>query len=147
MDGSLSEQERERFDLLVEAELAALPSGILALLDEAPLIVEDEPDAELLAELAREWADADEDPEWLDDPTALCGLHTGVAMTDRGIDDSNRLPSQIHLFRRGVIAIADGWAGEDADERIAREIRVTVLHELGHEFGLDEDDLKRLGFD
>jgi predicted Zn-dependent protease with MMP-like domain len=59
----------------------------------------------------------------------------------------------VHIFREGIIDMAGGWEeGEDehgaygGEERIREEIRITILHELGHHFGLDEDDLERLGY-
>jgi predicted Zn-dependent protease with MMP-like domain len=49
------------------------------------------------------------------------------------------------LFRVGILEQAGGWeAGEDA---IVEEIRITLLHEIGHQFGLDEEDLRRLGYE
>jgi predicted Zn-dependent protease with MMP-like domain len=77
----------------------------------------------------------------------LCGLHTGVAITDQSVEDSGRLPTDIHLFRVGIVALAGGWGGRDAEERIGDEIRITLLHEIGHHFGLEEDDLADLGYD
>ena len=51
----------------------------------------------------------------------------------------------IHLFRIGIMAEAGGEQATEEDLR--REIRVTLLHEIGHHFGLDEDDLAELGYD
>ena len=53
-------------------------------------------------------------------------------------------PETIQLFREGIVAAAGGWpAGAEA---VAEEIRVTVLHEVGHHFGLEEDDLEEVGY-
>ena len=64
----------------------------------------------------------------------------------------------IHIFREGIIACAGGWTPwqasspdggtlEGGGEEVVRdEIRITLLHELGHHFGLDEDDLDELGY-
>jgi predicted Zn-dependent protease with MMP-like domain len=84
-------------------------------------------------------------------PDELCGLHTGVAFTERSVTSSGDLPSEIRLFREGILAEAGGWEepGEDVDaveDSIYEEIRITLLHEIGHQFGLDEDDLERLGY-
>jgi predicted Zn-dependent protease with MMP-like domain len=134
--------ERERFDRLFEEELDALPESIRDLLDQAPVVLEDRPSRRLLEEMGL-------DPE-LDD---LCGLHSGVPLTERSVNDSGVMPDVIHLFREGIVDEAGGWE-EDEDEEgafggeeaVRREIRITLLHEIGHHFGLDEDDLERLGY-
>ena len=144
-DGSqnhaLSEAQRERFDALVERVLAELPEPVLAMLDEAPLVVTDLPTRELLESLAEEGVDVDPDA-----PEELAGLHTGHAITERSLESPGDLPSTIDLYRVGVVQTAGGWDGPDADARIAEEIRVTILLELGLEMGLDEDDLDALGY-
>ena len=129
----LAESDRERFDALLEGVLDGLPEGLVRRLEEIPLIVEDFPDPAVLAEMG---LPADE---------PLCGLHTGHMLTERSVEDAYRLPSEIHVFRRGVIEIAGGW--EAGDAAVGEEIRITLLHELGHHFGLDEDDLEALGYD
>jgi predicted Zn-dependent protease with MMP-like domain len=146
-------KQREMFDAMVEAEIEALPAPIRALLEEVPVIVEDEPDDATLAAFGLTRDDADE----------LCGLHSGVAFTDQSVEASGELPSEIMLYRVGIVAEAGGWeeqAGDRADgesaeydtaprggpEAIREQIRITLLHEIGHQFGLDEDDLDRLGY-
>lgn len=134
------------FDAMVEAEINALPPGVRALLDEVPVIVEDEPDDATLAAFGMTRDEADE----------LCGLHTGVAFTERSVEASGELPSEIMLYRAGIVAEAGGWeprsvASDDqrpagGPEAIREQIRITLLHEIGHQFGLDEDDLDRLGY-
>ncbi len=135
-------KERERFDALFEQVLDSLPDAVHTMIEEAPIILEDRPSRKLLRELGI-------DPEEDD----LCGLHTGVPLTHRSVSDTGRLPDVIHLFRHGIVDHAGGWdEGEDeegpygGEDRIRQEIRITLLHELGHHFGLDEDDLARLGF-
>jgi len=133
--------ERDRFDALVEEALGELPDALHALLAEVPLVVIDEPTDDMLRDMG---LDADARDE-------LCGLHTGVPDTERGIDDAMVLPGDIHLFRRGIIAHAGGWGrvdwdDRDGEDRVYEEILVTLLHEIGHQFGLDEDDLDRLGY-
>ncbi len=87
-----------------------------------------------------------------DDDEILCGLHTGIALTERSVErpDSSDV---IHLFREGIVDTAGGWEEASDEEgeyggeaRIREEIRVTILHEIGHHFGLDEGDLERLGY-
>jgi len=142
---------RERFDRIVEDVIRALPARYAALLDEISIVVLDEPTPEMLRDLGldpREPGIADE----------ICGLHTGTALTERSVEQGADLPTQVHLFRRGIVELAGGWQrktiteeGETfqvgGEEEIYEEIRITLLHELGHHFGLDEDDLGRLGYD
>ena len=134
-------RERERFDRLFEEVLAELPEDVHRLLDECPIVLEDRPSRRLLEELGL-------DP----DDELLCGLHSGVPLTERSVDRPEA-SDVIQLFREGIVDMAGGWEeGEDEDgafggvARIRREIRVTILHEIGHHFGLDEDDLERLGY-
>lgn len=126
--------QRDRFDAILRRVLASLPARLHELLEEAPLIVEDYPDPKLLEELGM-------DPE----TESLCGLHTGTPLTERSVESGFEEPETIHLFRQGIIDEAGGWeAGEDAVEH---EIRVTLLHEIGHHFGLEEEDLEALGYE
>ncbi|QQS10094.1 MAG: metallopeptidase family protein [Phycisphaerales bacterium] len=143
----MDEALRDRFDALLEEALERLPEQVRAWLDRIPVIVEDIPDEKTLASLAQEHGEPME-------PTELCGLHTGVANTERSIDATAgvELPSEIFLFREGIVQEAGGWESgdedaEEADDAIYEQIVVTLLHELGHQFGLNEDDLKRLGYD
>jgi len=136
----VTEQERHRFDRLLEGVIEDLPVGIARLLDEVPVIALDRPTREMLKDLGI-------DPDNEEDVLSLCGLHTGVSNTERTVERSAELPSEIHLFREGIIDLAGGWDQEEADEWIGEEIWVTLLHEIGHQFGLDEDDLERLGYD
>ena len=111
---------------------------------EAPLIVEDRPSARLMTELGID-----------DDEEVICGLHTGTPLTERSVTDESDLPEMIHLFREGIVEHAGGWErhqDEDGqwcggEETLRREIRITVLHEIGHHFGLEEEDLAELGYE
>jgi len=146
----ISDADRDRFDALVEEALDAIPPQIRDLLEEVPLIVIDEPTDAILRDLGMDPSDDDVLLE-------LCGLHTGVPNTEPGLDAPPSLPGVIHMFRRGVIAQAGGWgeARNDGfldddrppDDRVYEEIMITLLHEIGHQFGLDEDDLARLGYE
>jgi len=146
----MTDGERERFDLLMQDVVEALPPRVRALIDEVPLVVLDRPTEKMMEELVAEGT-----LEEGADPTELCGLHTGVAITERSVEDPGGwgrpghggfAPEEIHIFREGVVSLAGGWDAEHADENIYEEIRVTVLHEIGHHFGLDEDDLDDLGY-
>lgn len=141
---ALTDAQRARFDALLEEVLEDLPAKVRDLLEEMPVIVEDRPSDALLTQLAAEEGEPIA-------PDELCGLHTGIPFTEKSVGVSGELPSDIRLFRLGIVAEAGGWdqEGEDADEvddSIYEEIRITLLHEIGHQFGLDEDDLERLGY-
>ena len=141
----MNRTERDRFDALLEGVIDSLPRRIRELLDEAPLIVDDQPSPQLLKELGID--PSEENP--------LCGLHSGTPLTDRSVSQGDELPETIHLFRDGVLDEAGGWErwqddeGEwwGGEEQVREEIRITLLHEIGHHFGLDENDLTELGYD
>ncbi|RMH14733.1 MAG: metallopeptidase family protein [Planctomycetota bacterium] len=129
--------ERDRFDALLEQVIESLPAHVSALLEEIPVIVLDRPTDKMLEDLGMQPDEADE----------LCGLHTGSMVTERSIEEAWRLPSQIHLFRVGIMSMVGALEVASAEERLREQIRITLLHELGHEMGLDEDDLENLGYD
>ena len=146
-----TDDARDRFDRIVEDAIEGLPPNYAALLDEISVVVLDEPTPQMLRDLGLDRAQ----PGIADE---LCGLHTGTAITERSVEHHAELPTQVHLFRRGIVELAGGWERrtitEDGqtfqvggEEDIYEEIRITLLHELGHHFGLDEDDLGRLGYD
>ena len=107
------------------------------MLDNVEVIVEDEPTAEQLA-LGRGYpeprASAGDDDE-----ETLFGLYEGVPLTRRGSDYHLVPPDRITIFR-GPLERA--YASPQA---IAREVRVTVMHELGHHLGFEESGLESLG--
>jgi len=121
--------QRERFDQYLESTIEGLPKVYVGLLEELPLIVDDEPGADLLRDLGLE---ADDE---------LFGLHTGVALTERSVEDSMEGPDHIMLFRGPLWRLANGDEAE-----LQRQIRITLLHEIGHHFGLEEEDLDELGY-
>jgi predicted Zn-dependent protease with MMP-like domain len=129
---------RELFDSILDAQVAALPAHLHALLEEVPLIVEDEPSRALLESL-------DMDPRHDD----LCGLHEGRPITHRSVEDSPLVPDQMMLFRGPILRLA-GYTGANPPDaaltQLKRQVHITLLHEIGHHFGLDEDDLEALGY-
>lgn len=147
--------QRERFDALVDLIIRDLPEPLREALEEVAVIVLDRPTPELLRDL--------DDPEAAADPDSICGLHFGYSIVDESIEFSGTLPSQIHLFRNAIVDLAGGWDTSEpappeghpghsgtihaSEAAIAEEIRITLLHELGHQMGLDEDDLFDLGYD
>ncbi len=134
----MTRKEQQRFDALVEDAIESLPGKFRRYIDEVPVVVLDEPTPDILRDLGIDPADQTA----LDE---MCGLHTGIAMTERSVADSD-VPTVIHLFRRGIVALAGGWDSDNADDEIYEEVRTTLLHEIGHHFGLDEDDLDQLGY-
>ncbi len=118
---------REEFESLVEEALDSLPEEFAKLLENIAVVVEEEPsedDLELLE---------DEDGEESDDE--LLGIYRGVALTDRSFGMMPLLPDQIAIFRGPILRVA-----ASRDEAI-REVRETVIHELGHYFGLEDDEM------
>lgn len=131
----MSPAERQRFDALLEEVIEGLPDALREKLHEVPLIVDDRPSAAVLREMG------------LPPDELLCGLHTGIPLTERSVEHSGHMPEEIRIFREGIVDLAGGWDQEDADDIVFDEIWVTVLHEMGHHFGLDEDDLRGLGYE
>jgi predicted Zn-dependent protease with MMP-like domain len=125
---------RDFFDTQLEAVLAELPQRVHDLLDEVPMIVEDYPSPELMRKLGvRRRAD-------------LCGLYTGIPLTARSVEHSGVLSDAIHLFREGVLSLAIDRNHQIDEAELRRQIRITILHELGHHHGLSEEDLDELGY-
>jgi predicted Zn-dependent protease with MMP-like domain len=126
--------ERKFFDRHLDAVMAELPEYVHRLLEDIPLYVEDRPSRQTLRELG------------IDDPTELCGLHTGIPLTDRSIEHSGIPSDVVQIFREGILALATGERGGVDENELRRQIRITILHELGHHHGLDEGDLDELGY-
>ncbi|MBL8746166.1 MAG: metallopeptidase family protein [Phycisphaerae bacterium] len=148
----MNPRERERFDALLEEALDNLPPRLHALLEEVPLVVDDRPEASLARELYEELGH--EEGETVEDFAAsLCGLHTGVPLTEQSVTQSGEMPTSIRLFREGIVETAGGWevgpeeTDEEVDDTVYEEIMITLLHEIGHHFGLKERDLEELGYD
>ena len=113
--------KKERFDELVEEVLDSLPEEFTELLDNVVIFVEDAPSAATLAE--------SEVPEG----EALFGLYEGVPLTERTHDYGLVAPDRITIFQNPI-----EQACESEDE-VALQIRRTVLHEIAHFFGIEED--------
>jgi predicted Zn-dependent protease with MMP-like domain len=110
--------DRASFDALVEEALDQIPDEIASLVRNVVVLVED-----------------DSPPGEPD----LLGLYVGVALPDRSGDHTG-LPDRITIFRRPLLAMC-----RNADE-LVREVRVTVVHEIAHHFGIDDDRLHSLGY-
>jgi predicted Zn-dependent protease with MMP-like domain/Tfp pilus assembly protein PilF len=116
----------DEVEKIAEAALAELPPGVRERLSNVPVLIDDLPSAELVADGT--------DPR-------LLGLFQGTPMPEESAVGGAPQLTNIHLFQRNLERHA-----RDADE-LADEIRITVLHETAHFFGLDEDDLAALGLD
>ncbi len=130
----MNERLRDYFDEQLEAVLDVLPPQVHALLEETPLIVEDYPAPQILRQMGIRRRDD------------LCGLYTSVPLTERSIEHGGVLSDVIHVFREGVLGLATRRDGRIDQEELRRQIRITILHELGHHHGLDEEDLEALGY-
>ncbi len=128
---------RQRFERIVVRALDGLPPDVVAMLDNVNVIVEDEPTAEHLA-LGRGYP---EQPAtgFDDDEELLFGLYEGVPLTRRGTDYHLVPPDRITIFRGPLERT------HTSPQAIAREVRITVMHELGHHLGFEEDRLEVLG--
>ncbi len=116
-----------RFEELVERALAGIPSPFREALREVAVVIEDEPTPEQLAE-------NDLDPD-----ETLYGLYEGTPRTAWGSDWGG--PNKISVFR---LPLEDDFA-DPAD--LQEEVRLTVIHELAHHLGIDEDRLEELGLE
>ncbi len=126
--------QREIFDQQMDQVLAEMPDQVHRLLDEVTLYVEDYPSDSVLQQMR------------IGDRRRLCGLYTGIPLGDRSVAHSGILSDAIHVYREGVMAAASDRLGNIDPIQLCHQIRVTVLHELGHHFGLGEDELRELGY-
>lgn len=122
--GTLSRAEFER---VVSEALDSLPKRFADLVENVVIAVEDEPSAEDLEAL--EDNGHDEEGE-----TELLGIYRGVALTEREGGDP-LLPDEIAIFRGPINRVCRTRA------EAVHEVRETVIHELGHYFGLDDDEM------
>jgi predicted Zn-dependent protease with MMP-like domain len=111
---------------MVAGVLRSLPPHIVAMMDNVDVVVADEPTPEQHSQLEAEGADS------------LFGLYEGIPLTHRA-GYNLALPDKITIFRRPLEAVCD------SEEEMIQEIRVTVLHELAHHLGFDEDRIDELG--
>jgi predicted Zn-dependent protease with MMP-like domain len=106
------------FEQLVADALDAVPPDLMALLDNVVVLVEDR------------------NP---DEPDLL-GLYSGYALTERGWDYGGALPDRIMIYREAICEICE------TAEDVVEEVTVTVVHEIAHFFGIDEERLHALGW-
>ncbi|MCX7620128.1 MAG: metallopeptidase family protein [Acidimicrobiales bacterium] len=107
----------DRFEQLVADALDSIPDELAALMDNVAVFVEDQGD----------------DPD-------LFGLYEGIPLTERGDYGGLVLPDRITIFREPILRRCS------SERDVVEQVRVTVIHEVGHHFGLDEERLEELGW-
>ena len=121
--------ERKKFERLVEEALASLPARYRELLENVVIIVEDYPKGQQAPSPSSGLGGDDED--------LLMGEFVGVPRTEKSVFEPGP-PDQVFLYQKNIEAVCE------SEEEIREEVRLTVLHELGHYFGLEEDELEHL---
>ena len=116
--------DEERFRQLVAEAIDSLPEEFSKRLNNVSVVVEDSPSPQLLRSLKL--------PAW----ALLFGLYQGVPQTKR-VGYSGVLPDKITIFKNPIERVAR------TEEEIKAQVRETVIHEIGHHFGLSEEDLKK----
>ena len=117
---------RRQFEALVDKALRKLPKTFRQRISNIAVVVEDWADAETLAEMG------------IEPPDTLYGLYRGIDLTRRDSSYGNVMPD--------VITIYQGPIEEDAadEQEMAEIVRETVVHEVGHYFGLDDETMHRI---
>jgi predicted Zn-dependent protease with MMP-like domain len=108
----------QRFDELVSDALDLIPPQLAAVMDNVVVLVAD-----------RNEEDAD-----------LLGLYEGVALTERDSHYGGSLPDTITIYREALLDACD------SDDELVEEVKITVVHEIAHHFGIDDDRLHELGW-
>ena len=117
-------QTNGNFEALVDRALDGLPSDLAALMDNVAVMVEDRPNPETLE---------------LHNEQTLYGLYEGVPLTQRGQGYAGSLPDRITIFRSTL-------QRDFPPHKLEEQVRVTVIHEIAHHFGFDEDRISELGW-
>lgn len=118
---------RDQFEVLVAEALDSLPDEIVAWLDNVVVVVGERPTPEQLAQVG------------LGPGDLLFGLYVGLPKTRRGFTYGEIVPDKIMIYRQAIEQVCRTPA------RIRECVRKTVLHEIGHHFGMDEDQLRAAG--
>ena len=115
---------REEFEQVVDEALEEIPEEFLAQIDNLVVVVEDRPT-----------------PDQDTHGDGMLGLYEGISLAERGIDYYGVMPDQITIFRQPHLSL--GLSGN----ALRAEIRRTVLHEVAHHLGIDDDRIHELGWD
>ena len=116
-NGPVIEVEPERFEEMVASALDGLPEDLGRLMSNVAVTVEHGAG-----------------------PPGLLGLYEGVPLTSRTTGYAGVLPDRITIYRQAICARCQ------TEEEVAREVRRTVIHEVGHHFGIDDERLHELGW-
>ncbi len=108
----------QQFDGLVSDALDSIPQQLTAAIDNVVILVED---------------------RHPDEPDLL-GLYEGVALTERDSFYAGSLPDAITIYRDALLDMCD------SEEEVVKEVAITVVHEIAHHFGIDDDRLHELGW-
>jgi predicted Zn-dependent protease with MMP-like domain len=118
----------EEFEVMAAAAYADLPEPFRKLCDGVVILVADFPDDDVIAEMN------------LESPFDILGLFTGVGLSQDGaVPDTGRLPNSVHLYRRPIL---DYWA--EHNESLGAIVTHVMVHEIGHHFGLSDEDMERI---
>ena len=118
--------QREKFEHLVADALASIPRRFRDAMKNIAIVVEDEPSRELLREMD------------IRPPDTLLGLYSGTPLTERGWDFGNRLPDRIQIFQ------GPHERESDDDDDLVSAIAETLIHEIGHYFGMSEEQIEEI---
>ncbi len=114
----------DEFERLVRRAVIGLPLRYRKLMKNVAVIVEEEPPRDVLEDLG------------LDSEDDLLGLYSGTAVTEESFfDTGGQLPARISIYRGPILRLCR------TPREIIREVRETVVHEIGHHFGLADDDM------
>jgi predicted Zn-dependent protease with MMP-like domain len=116
------------FEALVERALAELPPQFARVLEEVPIEIRARPTRAELRSVG------------LGEEDLLLGLYRGRPRTVRSVEDSGTMPDVIYIFQEDVELACS------SEEELVAQVRTTVLHEIGHHFGMSEEDLDELGY-
>jgi predicted Zn-dependent protease with MMP-like domain len=117
---------RAAFDRLVAEAIASIPKPFRDAMHNIAIVVEDEPSPELLREMD------------IEPPDTLLGLYQGIPLTERSWDYGNALPDRILLFQKPIER-----ESENEDDTVVA-IGETLIHEVGHYFGLSEEEIEEI---
>jgi len=117
---------RDQFRQLVDEALASIPADFRDAMQNIAVVIEQEPTPEQLAEVE------------LEPPDSLLGLYQGTPLTERQWAHGNVLPDKITLFQRVI------EADSESDDDVIVAIGETLIHEIGHYFGLSEEEIETI---
>ncbi|MDZ7289913.1 MAG: metallopeptidase family protein [candidate division KSB1 bacterium] len=120
---------RKDFEKLVLAELEALPSAFREALKNIAVVVEDWPDRATMQEFGIRHRDE------------LFGAYLGTPLPERTSDYGNTLPDKICIYQKPLERFCSN------EKELGEQVHITLLHEIGHYFGLNEDRLTELGYE